>query len=205
MLVRNFLYYVNDTRALICLCLTMMSHWDKLRDPWDSLGFTISFATYPLFYSSKLNACLIPLPCGLRHRHWLRAISHHCMGLNPGLGMWEFACDLESGGGFLHYLQLASHELASIWHKCDEKRNNKFQNSVAMAVVLRAFPIHILWTQYMYGRHHLGCFWSLLVTHIFLHSRSSIYRRTDLVGGHESRLDIYPGNMWSRYWSFQNR
>ena len=29
--------------------------------------------------------------------------------------------------GFLHYLQLASHELPTILHKCDEKRNSKIQ------------------------------------------------------------------------------
>ena len=28
-------------------------------------------------------------PCGLRHCHWLLAVSHHCLGSNPGWGMWE--------------------------------------------------------------------------------------------------------------------
>ena len=28
-------------------------------------------------------------PCGLRRCHWLHAVSHHCLGLNPSLGMWE--------------------------------------------------------------------------------------------------------------------
>ena len=39
------------------------------------------------------------------------------------------ASDLELGGGFRRelHLQLASHELATIWHKCDETRNSKFQ------------------------------------------------------------------------------
>ena len=60
-------------------------------------------------------------PCGLRRRHWLQAVSHLCLGSNPGLGMWE-SCQwhgvrrwfFAGYSGFLHYLQLASHELAII-------------------------------------------------------------------------------------------
>ena len=46
----------------------------------------------------------------------------------------KVASDLWLGGvfagysGFLHYLQLASHELAIIWHYCDEKRNFQVLN-----------------------------------------------------------------------------
>ena len=41
----------------------------------------------------------------------------------------KVASDLGLGGGFrrvlrFHLLQLASHELATIWHKCDEKQNS---------------------------------------------------------------------------------
>ena len=70
-------------------------------------------------------------PCGLRRRHWLYAVSHHCLGSNPGLGMrescqwlgvrrWFFA----GYSGFLHYLQLASHELATIGINVTKKRNS---------------------------------------------------------------------------------
>ena len=31
---------VNDTRALIGLCLLVISNWGQIRDPWDSQVFT---------------------------------------------------------------------------------------------------------------------------------------------------------------------
>ena len=36
---------------------------------------------------------------------------------------WGKAVVFAGYSRFLHYLELASHELATIWHKCDEKRN----------------------------------------------------------------------------------
>ena len=45
--------------------------------------------------------------------------------------MWE-SCQwlgvmrcFSPGTPVFHYLQLATHELATVWHKCDEKRNSK--------------------------------------------------------------------------------
>ena len=42
MLVRKFLCSVNDTRALIGLCLLVTSHLGEIRDPWHSQPFTIT-------------------------------------------------------------------------------------------------------------------------------------------------------------------
>ena len=42
-LVRNFLCNVNNMRALIGLCLLVMSHLNQIRDPWDSQVFTIAY------------------------------------------------------------------------------------------------------------------------------------------------------------------
>ena len=57
-LARKFVCNVNDTRALIGLCLLVTSHWNHIRDPWYSQAFTIAhmvpLAIYPCFYSSKL-------------------------------------------------------------------------------------------------------------------------------------------------------
>ena len=42
-----------------------------------------------------IQSCFLPVsglpwwPCGLRHCHWLLAVSHHCLGSNPGRGMRE--------------------------------------------------------------------------------------------------------------------
>ena len=36
---------------------------------------------------------------------------------------WGKAVVFAGYSPFLHYLKRASHELATIWHKCDEKRN----------------------------------------------------------------------------------
>ena len=38
---------------------------------------------------------------------------------------WGEAVIFAEYSGFLHYLQLASHELATIGHKCDRKQNSK--------------------------------------------------------------------------------
>ena len=81
--------------------------------PWYKLDKTCLLgvdATYPL-------GGLLWRPCGLRRRHWLHAVSHLCLGSNPSLGMWESchqAVVFAGYSGFLHYLQLASHELAVI-------------------------------------------------------------------------------------------
>ena len=64
--------------------------------------------------------------CGLRHCHWLLAVSHHCLGLHCGWGAhvriklpvtWGYVVAFGGYSGFLHQLQLASHELAAIWQK----------------------------------------------------------------------------------------
>ena len=41
---------------------------------------------------------------------------------------WSYAVVFAGNSGSLHYLQLASHELVTVWHKCDEKRNSKFRS-----------------------------------------------------------------------------
>ena len=43
---------------------------------------------------------------------------------------------------FLHYLQLASHELFTLWHKCDEKQNSKFPNSMMEVSINTSSPMH---------------------------------------------------------------
>ena len=42
MLARKLLCNVNDTRALIGLCLLVMSHCGQIWEPWDSQAFTIA-------------------------------------------------------------------------------------------------------------------------------------------------------------------
>ena len=37
---------------------------------------------------------------------------------------WSEALVFAGYSGFLNYLQLASHVLATIWHKCDKKRHS---------------------------------------------------------------------------------
>ena len=61
--------------------------------------------------------------CGLRHCHWLLAVSHHYLGSYPSRCMWE-SCQwlgvkrwFSPHSGFLNQLQLASHDLAAIWQK----------------------------------------------------------------------------------------
>ena len=46
--------------------------------------------------------------------------------------------------GFLHYLQLASHELATIGIKCDEKRNSNVSWFYGVAVRKRAKGVLVL-------------------------------------------------------------
>ena len=36
MLMHSFHFNVNDTRALVGLCLLVMSHWNQIQDLWDS-------------------------------------------------------------------------------------------------------------------------------------------------------------------------
>ena len=67
--------------------------------------------------SSALTAsCLSPL---------------HCLGSNPGRGMWESCQWLGMSRwfslGILHHLQLASLDLADMWQKSDQKRVCKFE------------------------------------------------------------------------------
>ena len=59
----------------------------------------------------------------------------------PGFeyGMWEcfqWLGVIAGYSGFLNCLQLASHELATIWHKCDEKWNSLKRN------LLQHFELH---------------------------------------------------------------
>ena len=71
-------------------------------------------------------------PCGLRRFHGLLAVSDYCPGLNPGLGkygscQWRgvrrwFSAVVSANYGFLHLLQLATHDLVPKWRK------PKFQN-----------------------------------------------------------------------------
>ena len=56
MLVHSFLCNVNNTRALIGLCLIVTSKWGQIRDPGlhCSAHSNWSLAIYPLFYSSNI-------------------------------------------------------------------------------------------------------------------------------------------------------
>ena len=48
--------------------------------------------------------------------------------------------------GFLHYLQMASHELAINWHKCDEITNSTISDHVPTCT--QATPQSSLWAQF---------------------------------------------------------
>ena len=62
-------------------------------------------------------------PCGLRHCHWLLGVFHHCWVRIPVRACEKVASDLgkpvvfTGHSGFLHYLQLTSHDIATIWQK----------------------------------------------------------------------------------------
>ena len=73
---------------------------------------------------------------------WSKAppLSACCLSPLPGLESrpghvrklpvtWGWAVIFAGYSGFLHYLQLASHELATIGILCDEKRNPKIQTT----------------------------------------------------------------------------
>ena len=74
-------------------------------------------------------------PCGPKCCHWLLTVSHHYPvvgGFEYHPGIEKVARDLGLGSGFcwvllslgfLHQLQLASHDLTAIWKKGDEKQN----------------------------------------------------------------------------------
>ena len=47
---------------------------------------------------------------------------------------WGYAVAFAEYSGFLRSLQQASHELAAIWHKCDQKRNSKFKAGISSRV-----------------------------------------------------------------------
>ena len=52
------------------------------------------------------------------------------------------ASDFTGYSGFLHYLQLASHEFVTIWHKCYEKTNSKFYFFLSGGIARRIHAYH---------------------------------------------------------------
>ena len=53
---------------------------------------------------------------------------------------WGYAVAFAGYFGFSHYLQLASHEIATTWHKYDEKRNSKSKSVVAKLMCGKSNP-----------------------------------------------------------------
>ena len=78
---------------------------------------------------------------------WSRALPKTASCLSPFLSgmksqlanvrklpiVWGKAVVFAGYLGFLHQLQLASQDLAAIWHKRDEKQNSKFSPDVIMS------------------------------------------------------------------------
>ena len=80
-LVRRILCNVNDTRALIGLCLLVTSHLGQISDSWDSHVFTIaqstwSLASYPFFYSSKDYSLTLKV-CAISKQSKTSLITYH--------------------------------------------------------------------------------------------------------------------------------
>ena len=72
-------------RALIGLCLLVMSHLGQILDPWHSQIFTIAhivigLTTYPFFYSSKVRCTQNGVFLGCYRQEWVSAPSGECSG-----------------------------------------------------------------------------------------------------------------------------
>ena len=75
---------------------------------------------YHIFFALATLSGTALMAVWLRRCHWLPTVSHHCSGLNPSRSKWESSQWLGVRrwfSGFLHHLQLASHDLAAIWQK----------------------------------------------------------------------------------------
>ena len=72
-----------------------------------------------------------------------------------------FAVVFAGHSGYLHYLHwLTSHELATLWHKCDEKRNSKFQIHVVIRSSMHPCPGNFV------AIGHAVVFYARLSTHL---------------------------------------
>ena len=84
-------YFTIDALALYLSVLPVYILMSLALVCFASASLQVSFS-YGKFCSVSIQILLQYLLwwlCGLRRHHWLHAVSHHCLGSNHSLGMWE--------------------------------------------------------------------------------------------------------------------
>ena len=127
---------IKQTKPIsICLASSFILI-DVLTVPRD-LSNSVATCTCLVSFSYRivLGACpygVVSRPCGLSRRHWLHAVSHHCLGSNPGLGMWERCQWLGVRRWFSPGPPVSSTIYRHNWHKCDEKTKFQIPNFLSL-------------------------------------------------------------------------
>ena len=131
------------------LCSEVLDHiWTPIMSKFEE-GLQFFSTPHPLRWPRGVSCW----PCLHRHCNWLPAVSHNCPGKKSS---WEsrqwlrFRRWFLPGTGFIHHLQLVSHDIAEIWQKKWQK--SKVQIPFAASTCLQ-WPEMSWW----FWGHLFGC------------------------------------------------